>query len=525
VRLADVQKVITRFSIRRLGVLAVVCLALAASGGHARLAAQTTPTSTIHVDFDKVQRVVPPFLFGQNLQTVDRGDGILTSDGQFNQQILDFLSEIKITTLRFPGGTAADYFHWWQALGPHSGRPKQPSGNPNEFYTPVVGPEEFMKLATALRAVPFITANVGTGSPEEAAQFAKYFQLRGFPVTYWEVGNEIYFEGILGSGLIGPPPDVYARKLIDYATAIRREAPFAKIYAAAVVGPEQTDSYWNSVVLGLAGPYIDGVSMHNAYYPLYGYTADKTVPSDAYLFTAMMGATRAVEHTLAVMTDQLDRLGRLIPIFVTEYDGIFYPDSTVEDPIRTAQRNPTLGAALFNASVLQILARNDRVHGAHHMALAGPTYGSLLGVDRGVHFRNPQFYVMREYSKEAGKLLVNVATDAGNATFDSQPVKLLSGQTGVPMLDAIATRDAQNKSYSLFVVNRSLTSSVQTSIDITLPAGVTGTVSVLNGPDYTSRNSADAPAAVSLTTTAFASAGAFSYTFPAHSLTIFRWTR
>lgn len=512
----------SRFT-RRFGCCALVGLALASVG--ARLTAQSTPTSAIHVDFTNVKRVVPPFLFGQNLQTVNHGDGVLTSDGQFDRTILDYLSEIKITTLRFPGGTAADYFHWWQALGPHSGRPVQPSGNPNEFYTPVVGPEEFMKLSTALRAVPFITANVGTGSPDEAAQFAKYFQLRGFPVTYWEIGNEIYFEGILGSGLVGPPPDVYARKLIDYATAIRQQAPFAKIYAAAVVGPEQTDSFWNSVVLGLAGPYIDGVSMHNAYYPLWGYTADKTVPSDEYLFTAMMGSTRAVEHTLDVMTDQLNRLGRLIPIFVTEYDGIFYPDATVEDPNRTAQRNPTLGAALFNASVLQILARNDRVHGAHHMALAGPTYGSLLGVDRGVHFRNPQFYVMREYSKEAGKLIVAATVDPQNATFDSQPVKLLSGQTGVPDLDAIATRDAANSSWSLFVVNRSLTSSVNTSIDITLPAGVTGTVSVLNGPDYTSRNSADNPTLVSLTTSAFAQAGPFTYTFPAHSLTIFRWTR
>lgn len=482
-------------------------------------------TSSVSVDFSDVQRLIPPFLFGQNLQTVERGDQILRSDGQFDQELLEMLSEIRISTLRFPGGTAADYFHWWQALGPHSGRPKQPSGNPNEFYVPIVGPEEFIKLSTALRAVPFVTANVGTGSSAEAAAFAKYFQLRGFPVTYWEVGNEIYFEGILDTGFVGPPPDVYARKVIEYASAIKKEAPFAKVYAAAVIGPEQADSFWNSVVLSLAGPYVDGVSLHNAYFPLWGYKPDRTVPSDHYLFTAMLGATKAVERTLTVMEEQLTRLGRLIPIFVTEYDGIFYADASVEDPVRTHQRNPTLGAALFNASVLQIFARHERVHGAHHMALAGPHHGSLIGIDQGVRVRNPQFYVLREYSREAGHLLVNATLTPGNATFNSEAVKGLSGQTNVPMLDVMATRDPGASKYALYVVNRSLTNTVTTSVALQLPAGVTGSVSVLNGPDFASRNTADNPNRVAITTSPFDQRADFTYEFPAHSLTIFRWSR
>jgi alpha-N-arabinofuranosidase len=170
---------------------------LAILGGAPAVPAAQTPSasSSVSVDFNDVQRLIPPFLFGQNLQTVDRGDQILRTDGQFDTDLLEMLSEIRISTLRYPGGTAADYFHWWQALGPQSGRPKQPSGNPNEFYVPLVGPEEFIKLSTALRAVPFVTANVATGSAAEAAEFAKYFRLRGFPVTYWEVGNEIYFRG------------------------------------------------------------------------------------------------------------------------------------------------------------------------------------------------------------------------------------------------------------------------------------------------------------------------------------------
>jgi hypothetical protein len=58
-----------------------------------------------------------------------------------------------------------------------------------------------------------------------------------------------------------------------------------------------------------------------------------------------------------------------------------------------------------------------------------------------------------------------------------------------------------------------------------LPADVAGTMSVLTGPSYTSRNTAAAPETVRLTTTPFGNAGAFTHTFGPHSLTIFRWTR
>lgn len=501
------------------GLVAVIAMAV---GVH--LAAQPAGT-TIAVDFERVERVIPPLLFGQNLQTIERGDGVLREDGTFDEEIVQLLSDLRLTTLRYPGGTPADFLHWWQALGPHSSRPRQASGKVNDFYTPTVGPEEFITLSTALRAVPFVTANFGSGSPEEAAAFARFFATRGFPVTFWEVGNEVYFEGILDSGFVGPPPDFYARKLIAYAAAIRQEAPYAKIYAAAVIGPEEADSYWNSVVLGLAGAYIDGVSIHNAYYPLHGYLPDKTVPSDEYLFRAMLGATKAVDRTLGVLEDQLDRLGRLIPIFVTEYDGIFYPNEDVEPPSRTHERNPTLGAALFNASALQIFARHRRVHGAHHMALAGPHYGSLIGIDGSTRVRNPQYFVHHEYAREAGNLLVHSTLDAGADTFSSGPIQGLSGQTGVPMLDAMATRDASGEQYSLFVVNRNLSSATSAAISVNLPAGVTGTVSVLTGPTYSSRNTAAAPETVKLTTTPFTGVGSFTHAFGPHSLTIFRWRR
>jgi len=489
--------------------------------------AQTVPvaTSSIMVDFNAIQRVIPVSLFGQNLQTIERGEGLIKTDGSYDVEILELLNEAKITTLRYPGGTAADYLHWWQAVGPRSQRPIQSTGYIDEFYHPVVGPDEFIEISTALRAIPFVTANTGSGSAEEAAALAGFFNSKGFPVVFWEVGNEIYFEGIGSNGLIGLPPDVYAGRVIDYAAAIRTEAPFAKIFAAAVIGPEEEDSYWNAVVLGLAGPFVDGISVHNAYFPLFGNLSDGTVPSDEYLYKAMLAGTKAVDASMTVLEDQLSRLGKLIPIFVTEYDGIFFPDEEIEDPEVTLARNPTLACALFNASVLHIMMRHDRVYGAHHMSLSGDSYGSLVGTDGTTYYRTPQFYVHREYAKEAGNLLMKTTVDPEDAVFSSGPIALLSAQSGVPMLDAVATRGPGGRTHALFVVNRSLTHSVDTTVDLQLPAGLKGTQSVLTGPSYGSKNDADEPLRVALSEAPFTENSSFQHRFPPHSVTIFRWSR
>jgi alpha-L-arabinofuranosidase len=480
-------------------------------------------SSAVSIDFATLGRTVPPLLFGQNLETIERGNGLLRADGKFDAELIALLDEARVTSLRYPGGTGADFLHWWQAIGPHSSRRMQSSGYLNEFYLPVVGPDEFVKASIALRATPLVVANTGTGSAVEAAALARYFSSRGLPAQFWEIGNEIYFEGITENGLAGLPPDTYARKVIEYAAAIRKESPSAKIYAAGLIGPQEKFSYWNAVVLGIAGSYIDGVSIHNAYYPLFGVLADGTVPADDYLYRAMLAATRAVDTSTTAVESQLASLGMATPIFVTEYDGVFYPNTAIEPVDVTFRRNATLACALYNASVLQIFMRHDRVQGAHHMGMVGPLFGGLVGVEGEARFRNPQFYVHREYAREAGNVMVRAVVDPRDAVFSSGPIKLLPALVDVPMLDAVATRSPDGLKRSIFVVNRSLDTAVSANVAIDGTEGGPGKVSVLDGPDPGARNSAAEPDRVTLVTRDFAVARNFTYRFPPHSLTIIRW--
>ena len=531
----SIQGVTTHPKNSRRGAL-LLCLVLLAGGGVCGPGVcgdpppppPPTPTSNVTVDFTKNKRSVPAFLFGQNLETIEHGDvgeQVIAAGGALDGEIVQALSDARISMLRYPGGLAADHFVWWQATGPPSRRALQASGNGLQLYRPTVGPEEFIELAKALRAVPFITANTGSGSASLAGAWAQYFNSVGFPVTYWEIGNEPYFNGVDESGTLGLTPDAYGRKVIEYSSAIRAHVPGAKIIAAGVIDKVDDSSYWNTLMLGVAGHHVDGIALHS-YAPVWAYTpgANPTVPPERDIYAAMLGFTKSFERVLGVVTDELTRSGQLIPIFVTEYDGTFFADDTVEAPETTLARNPTLASALFNASSLQVMMRSERVYGAHHMSLASRYYGGLIGIDGEVRFRNPQFYVQREYAREIDHIVVEAILDEQGATFDTVAVKVAPAQTGVPMLDVVATRDPAGREYALFVVNRSLVSGVRTAVQSNLPAGAIGTRSLLTGPAYNSRNDAENPNRVSLVTTPWTAGGSFNYVFPRASLTIFRWT-
>jgi alpha-L-arabinofuranosidase len=158
------------------------------------------------------------------------------------------------------------------------------------------------------------------------------------------------------------------------------------------------------------------------------------------------------------------------------------------------------------------------------MSLAGSGRGSLVGVDGGVRFRNPQFYVHQEYAKEADRIVVKTTLDPKTAIFDSIAVRETPGQSSVAMLDVVATRDPAGKQFALFVVNRHLFATVDTTFATNLPAGAIGTRTVLSGPAHDARNDASNPDRVAPQTTPWSAAANFSQAIPPHSLTIYRWT-
>ena len=83
------------------------------------------------------------------------------------------LKAIKVPNVRWPGGCFADEYHWRKGIG----RDRSVTLNPNwggvtEDNT--FGTHEFMDFVGQIGSEAFVSVNLGTGTPQEAAEWLEY---------------------------------------------------------------------------------------------------------------------------------------------------------------------------------------------------------------------------------------------------------------------------------------------------------------------------------------------------------------
>jgi hypothetical protein len=106
-------------------------------------------TVSLTVDASQVVRSVDERVFGLNA---------VMWDGQTSSaQTISLLTAAGIRTIRLPGGSASDEYHW---------RTNTQLAN---TWTWASGFNGFSKLVAGLNAQAVVTVNYGSGTPEEAA--------------------------------------------------------------------------------------------------------------------------------------------------------------------------------------------------------------------------------------------------------------------------------------------------------------------------------------------------------------------
>ncbi|GAA3655056.1 cellulose binding domain-containing protein [Nonomuraea antimicrobica] len=182
-------------------------------------------------------------------------------------QTADLLKDAGTKLLRYPGGSYSDIYHWADHTAPGG------------YVAPNTDFDTFMRGVRRTGAQAMVTANYGTGTAEEAAAWVRHANVvKGYGITYWEIGNENYGNGHYGAAWeaddhADKSPAEYARHVVAYADAMKAVDPAIKIGAVlttpanwpdAIVAEGDSGS-WNEVVLSIAGPKIDFVILH--WYP------------------------------------------------------------------------------------------------------------------------------------------------------------------------------------------------------------------------------------------------------------------
>lgn len=180
------------------------------------------------INATKTLRTVDQKLFGVNTAVWDSN---FTSTAN-----LTLLKQSQFKTFRFPGGSLSDAFDWSTNI----------SGG---TVFPTTFDQFASYAATASAGQCFITANYGTGTAAEAANWVTYSnKTKGYGFKYWEVGNEVYGSWETDSHARANDPAIYATQFAQYYQQMKAVDPTIQVGAVSTPGEDAYANYSDEVV-------------------------------------------------------------------------------------------------------------------------------------------------------------------------------------------------------------------------------------------------------------------------------------
>jgi alpha-N-arabinofuranosidase len=483
----------------------------------------------IEIDVDEIIGEIHPHVYGHFIEHLDGCvyGGLWDSERQkFRDDVLALAGELRIPILRYPGGCFADGYHWRDGVGPRDQRPTRFDRAWNVDDPNFFGTDEFIRCCRLLDAEPYLCANFGSGTPEEAAAWVEYCNgpadsehgaLRSrfgrvdpYGVKYWGIGNEICLEGEIGHCDAAN----YARRYLAFRQAMADVDPGLKFVA---VGWHDDIADWNPEVLRVAGGEIDYLAIHH-YLP--GLRRDHGVSEDQ-LYHAIVAANLDVEKRLAWVVAGLDEAqrehGRRPRIAFDEWNVA--PPHRHTDDVAENRSYYTMRDGVFAAAFLNSMHRFCRDVTMANLAQLVNLLPAIVAVP-GRAWATPVYWAVWLHRRHALELAGRATVECD--TFAVPETGNVRAMDAVPWLDVSPTFDAARSRLGVCVVNRHRTADVRAEIALRgfepVPDGETWT---LSGPDALSRNLAESPDTVAVAhDTLNGLAARFQHTFPAHSATI-----
>jgi len=187
---------------------------------------------------------------------------------------LEAFRELAMPYLRWPGGNFASGYHWRDGVGPTADRPARFELEWQVEESNRFGTNEYLAWCRAAGTTPYICANAGSGSAEEAAAWVEYCNYDGatshaalrtahghprpHAVPLWGIGNEVYGRGQIGRQDI----DGYIHTVREFSRLMKKVDPTIKLVA---VGWERAE--WNFRLVKEAGEFFDYLALHS-YHPV-----------------------------------------------------------------------------------------------------------------------------------------------------------------------------------------------------------------------------------------------------------------
>ena len=485
--------------------LAVLSLALTANAPLA--AAQKIELS---VDVSKTGAKIDRNIFGQFAEHLGHGiyegiwvgpDSPIPNTRGIRNDVVAALKAIKVPNVRWPGGCFADEYHWRDGIGAQ----RVVRLNPNwggVIEPDTFGTHEFMDFIDQIGADAYVSVNVGSGTPHEAADWLEYMTAaqqttlakeraaNGHPGPYkiarLGLGNESWD---CGGNMT---PDYYLSQMKIYSRFVRNYNPEQQKQQMLkiAVGPGGGESRWTDWTETIMQAYqhhtwswdIDGLSMHS-------YTVVKWPPSYKSFdfgeteYAQILKSTLEMDDLIKKHSAIMDKYDpqKKVALIVDEWGG-WYAPLPGSHPGFLLQQN-SLRDAILAALNLNIFARNaDRVRGANIAQMINVLQAMIL-TDKEKIVLTPTYYVFKMYVPFQDATLIPVTFDAG--TYARDDIKL-------PRVDTIAAKDATGRLW-LEITNVDPNAPVEVAVSLTGINAKSAAGETLTAAKVDSINNFDAP--------------------------------
>jgi alpha-L-arabinofuranosidase len=463
------------------------------------------------VDVSKAGAKIDRNLFGQFAEHLGHGvyegvwvgpDSKIPNIRGIRSDVVAAMKALRVPDVRWPGGCFADEYHWRNGIGSQRTVTLNPNWGgviePNTF-----GTHEFMDFLDQIGAEAYLSVNVGSGTPHEAAEWLEYLTTaqpttlakertaNGHPapykVAFLGIGNESWD---CGGNMT---PDYYLSQLKIYSRFVRNFNPLQQDKQQMLkiaVGPGGGDPRWTEWTEAIMKAYqshtwswdMNGLSLHS-------YTVVKWPPSYASVgfgeaeYAQILKSTLEMNDLIAKHSAIMDKYDpqKKVALVVDEWGG-WYAPIPGSHPGFLAQQN-SLRDAILAALNLNIFAQHaDRVRMANIAQMINVLQAMIL-TDKEKMILTPTYYVYKIYVPFQDATFVPVSFDAGTYTHDS---------VSLPRIDAIAAKDKAGK---LWLAITNVDPNQQAEIEIRL-AGTNAKSAAgetLTAPKVDSVNTFDVP--------------------------------
>jgi len=429
------------------------------------------------------------------------GDNI---DGM-DPEMIQMSRDLKTPIVRF-GGNFTSAYHWKDGIGPRDQRVSMLNTAWGIPEYNLFGTDEFLHFCQLIKAEPQIALNLGTGSPQEAADWVQYVNTHWADHSgglLWELGNELW-----GNFQVGYPtlPRV-AEKTKLFSDAVRRADPKARLIATGA--DPDTFHDWNAAQLANPADTFNYLSTH---FVVTTNSVQAVHPSPDFVAKATFALPIELERRLRSMHQQFQESGvRNANTAFTEW--LFWSSEDQLSP-----RYDNMGGAIGTAGMLNILLRNSDIVPISDMT--GIIEFGGIWKKRGRVFGVPAYWVFRMYSNADVARLVESQNNGPKYDVEQGSTRLPT-IASVPYLDVVAAINTSGNKLTLFCVNRHLTRDIQARIDLSGFRPANSTAQSLFANSLYEKNDETEPKHIHPSTTSLSvNSSELTYTFRHESVTV-----